>query len=148
MRERFFLCQALERGPLGALAAPETGFVWDAAREVWERLPFPDKLALYMASWPEGVPKWRVLIKYSQGSRVEYGPYSTNRYGFGEHTRKNYTLVGLGHTIDMDYWMVMDDYEQLGKLFTLLKRHGGLESDEASHCRSVERWRARLVRLL
>lgn len=148
-RKRFALRHALERGPLGGLAAPETGFVWDAAREVWGWLDLNDKVALYLASWPFDKRRtWRVLTKYVQGKRVEYGPYSTNEFGFGSHTHKGLTLVGFGYTVDLDYWLVMDDYEQLGKLFRLLKRYGGLEGDEARHSKSVNDWRAALVRLL
>ena len=147
-RKRFALRHALERGPLGGLAAPETGFVWDAAREVWGWLDLNDKVALYLASWPFDKLRWRLLTKYVQGRRVEYGPFRTNEFGFGSHTHKGLTLVGFGYTVDLDYWLVMDDYEQLGKLFRLLKRYGGLKGDEARHSKSVNDWRAALVRLL
>ena len=146
--KRLNLRHALERGPLGALAAPETGFVWDAACGVWERLSLPDKVALYMAGWPFSKRRWLVLVTYSQGGRVEYGPVSTNWYGFGEHTRRSLTIVGLGYQIDTDGWCVMDDYQQLGKLFALLRRNGGLAPDGARHSRSADRWRATLVRLM
>ena len=147
-RNRLGLRHALERGPLGALAAPETGFVWDAACGVWERLSLPDKVALYMAGWPFSKRRWLVLVTYSQGGRVEYGPVSTNRYGFAEHTRRSLTIVGLGHRIDTDGWYATDDYKQLGKLFALLRWHGGLAPNEATDSRSVDRWRATLVRLM
>lgn len=148
MWQRFRLHDALERGPLGALAAPETGFVFDAARAVWDRLRLPDKVALYIASWPHAPPQWTLLVKYTQGRRVEYGPFTKNEFGFGEHLHKSYVLAGLGLTIDLDSWIVTEDYEQLNKLFTLLKRYKGLEGSWARHACSVEAWRGFLIRLL
>ena len=146
-RDRFMLRDVLERGPLGALSTPETGFVWDAALAVWEQLDMRDRMRLYMASWPfvkKG--RWRVLYEYHQGKRTEYGLYSS--YGFGTHTRRTLLLVGLGHVVHTNEWCTRDDYDRLGKLFALLKRHGGLKLGEIHGSKSLERWRGELVRLL
>jgi hypothetical protein len=142
------LRSVLERGPLGALSVPETGFVWDAASEVWQRLSLADKVALYMAAWPFSKHRWHLLAIYSQGGRFEYGPMSTNTFGFGEHTSKRLAIVGLGFVTDTCSWQALPDYEQLAKLFALLQRNGEISREKSPGSRSVDAWRRALVNAL
>ena len=146
-RDRFRLRCALERGPLGGISTPETGFVWDVVRIVWDLLTTADKLSLFLASWPHTRERWTILLKFTQGKRVEYG--LPGAYAFGGCSATTLTCVGLGHVIDLDYWLVLDDTENLGKLFRLLKKYGGLPDKEAVHgSKTVGSWRGELIRIL
>lgn len=140
----------LERGPLGALRYPETGFVQDVANLVFEKLDLTSRVALFLASHPKA--RRIALRKYHQGKRTEYG--LLGGYGFGTHTREEIVLVDLGRVValsrNFNQYQAENDRDQLGKLFALLAAKLGKQAfhDAFKSSKSLEEWRGLLIRLL
>jgi hypothetical protein len=141
----------LERGPLGALRYPETGFVQDVANLVFEMLDLRSRVSLLLASHPK--TRRLALREYHQGKRVEYGLLNCG-YGFGTHTDEAIVLIVLGRVITVSrrflQYQAENDRDQLGKLFALLAAKLGKEAFYSTFkgSKSLEDWRGLLVRLL
>lgn len=145
------ILKELDRGPLGKLAYPGGGMVQDVALTVWNQLDTITQMKLYLSGWPSS--SRRVMRRFSQGRRFEYGP--PNSRGFGEKEYSYLILIVRGRIISFYNWPrpmpeSSPDFEDLGKLFRLLDKHVGRDvlKTKHNHSRSVEGWRRLLIQHL